>query len=573
MLKYEDAKEVMNKYYYGVNTSSLTLCDFRNQTSLVIRYNDSSFGNIRRIVFFDDIESFETFLDKFKWYEANKNYCDINILDYEDLFPNIYFSIDGKVVFDKDITNYEVKDVYSKKEVLDFLIKYYYECKRKNEVIYDKYNFLVDYYNDCIDLLCKEIGKKRLPNKLERISKKKINDSKVKDILNNKAINNNLILELINICYGLELNESYYELLLKYKKATNDLSLLLAYEAYIESLNGWKINSKELKDIENKYYVEDSVYSSFIEDSLDLVKNKYNYANKMGIKKIVCFLEEAFCNDDYQGIAERINNRKVKIGKNALFIDLEKQYNSCSKEEKQLATLYNTKYRGLFNHILDGSVIHEYNIKKLYKYIDEIEEVSRMKEECFDLIKDRIELDNNRDIKNDYFYNIVFSDYKEFLQSLVMILVSLNTICKKMVLNENITLFYRFNNDEMLSDKLMCYLMDNPSTLIETIKEDGGVLGRFRLKEGLPVVYSPYTIDLGVLYDEKNMDIEVTNNNSLDLAINIKDVNIDEDYRFNRVNYYDIIYDNSNGINVIKSILLNSSIRYEDYYVWNKKEV
>ena len=91
MLKYEDAKEIMNKYYYGINTSSLTLCNFRSHTCLVIRYKDNRFGNLRRILFFDDIEEFESFIQNFKWYESNKNICNIVLSDYEDLFPNLYF--------------------------------------------------------------------------------------------------------------------------------------------------------------------------------------------------------------------------------------------------------------------------------------------------------------------------------------------------------------------------------------------------------------------------------------------------------------------------------------------------
>ena len=118
----------------------------------------------------------------------------------------------------------------------------------------------------------------------------------------------------------------------------------------------------------------------------------------------------------------------------------------------------------------------------------------------------------------------------------------------------------------------MCYLVDNSDSLVETLKEGNGVLGLFYLKEGIPVVYSPNTIDFGALYDENSNEIDVINGNSFNLAINIKELDIIDDNRYNCVNYYDIIYDNSNGINMIKSILLTSSVKYINYYVTNKKE-
>ena len=225
--------------------------------------------------------------------------------------------------------------------------------------------------------------------------------------------------------------------------------------------------------------------------------------------------------------------------------------------EQSMLVLYNNhKYRKLFNAILEIEGFETLPIKKVISKINNIKGYSKIKSECFDLVKKRIDDPINASIKNGLFNGFDFTSYDSFLKSVINGLVKLRNVNNKMVLNGDINMYILVNKEKDILKKKFVMVTNDITRLKEEAKENHCMVGITLLKENVPVLYSPYYFDIGDIYTKGgSLQMYIKEMVDFDLLIEISDVNITiNDFKTKVTNYYSepVTIENVQVVNDIK---------------------
>ena len=207
----------------------------------------------------------------------------------------------------------------------------------------------------------------------------------------------------------------------------------------------------------------------------------------------------------------------------------------------------------------------EWTNKKLTKYLENQDSVSRFKEECIDELCSRLGQDINKNIREKYFVNINYKSFKLFVTDIVKLLMVLKNIDNKMVLSNDCQLYTTIPSISSLKNKYVYYLTDKNDVL--SIKDKKGVLGVFKVTKGTPVLYSPYSLDFGDLYDRNSRIIKEIRNNKISLIIDVNDVIITRDKKPSEVYYYKNVVDVVNGVSFVNDIKYSNKIVYYNFII------
>ena len=583
----EKALKVFKKYGFNSTNSSPYLCSIGNRIGVSFKYNDNRFGLIERSTFFDNLNELDTFLKLYRNYLDNGKSEHIYILldNYQVMFPNLIYAEDDKAVLnDEMVYKTKNKDDLSELEKLKLvasnLLSYYVDVSSRQVKHINNVSFMKNI------LLKKE---KELKNEIRKLSKKKEEEkittikteyfqydnslySSYKNYLDNireKDHAINLINRLWELNKKLEISKEYYRSIVISRELADKIRLLDLKIDYVKSLKGKKsflLNiNKNLKLIE-KEYVKDEIEDSYVDDKINKVRKKYSFFSNISIFYLDDYLKESLLNDDYDYLANKYSlDYSNKLNKGDIVDDLRNAYQLLNFDERRVLTLFNSKYKTIFELILEIPDFFEWTNKKLTKYLENQDSVSRFKEECIDELCSRLGQDINKNIREKYFVNINYKSFKLFVTDIVKLLMVLKNIDNKMVLSNDCQLYTTIPSISSLKNKYVYYLTDKNDVL--SIKDKKGVLGVFKVTKGTPVLYSPYSLDFGDLYDRNSRIIKEIRNNKISLIIDVNDVIITRDKKPSEVYYYKNVVDVVNGVSFVNDIKYSNKIVYYNFII------
>ena len=583
----EKALKVFKKYGFNSTNSSPYLCSIGNRIGVSFKYNDNRFGLIERSTFFDNLNELDTFLKLYRNYLDNGKSEHIYMLldNYQVMFPNLIYAKDDKAVLnDEMVYKTKNKDDLSELEKLKLvasnLLSYYVDVSSRQVKHINNVSFMKNI------LLKKE---KELKNEIRKLSKKKEEEkittiktehfqydnslySSYKNYLDSireKDHAINLINRLWELNKKLEISKEYYRSIVISRELADKIRLLDLKIDYVKSLKGKKsflLNiNKNLKLIE-KEYVKDEIEDSYVDDKINKVRKKYSFFSNISIFYLDDYLKESLLNDDYDYLANKYSlDYSNKLNKGDIVDDLRNAYQLLNFDERRVLTLFNSKYKTIFELILEIPDFFEWTNKKLTKYLENQDSVSRFKEECIDELCSRLGQDINKNIREKYFVNINYKSFKLFVTDIVKLLMVLKNIDNKMVLSNDYQLYTTIPSISSLKNKYVYYLTDKSDVL--SIKDKKGVLGVFKVTKGTPVLYSPYSLDFGDLYDRNSRIIKEIRNNKISLIIDVNDVIITRDKKPSEVYYYKNVVDVVNGVSFVNDIKYSNKIVYYNFII------
>lgn len=601
MLDFDTALGILNKY--GYTSISVPPYIYQNDKSIGVCYTyvDEDYGELERIRIFEKAEEFEDFIKKYNWYCANgKNYHVRMILDnYESINPKVIFLRNEKIMVEGemfDIDSYDARE--SQRELLDDVSKVIYESGDLL-LVYDEMKSRQLQYLKNIIALKNELRTRYydLQKEVDTYNKYKVErELKLLPEIADLGINENLeiaikdkynkyvslkpsyeeavvfLKEVWEFILSLELNTKFYEAQKEENDVRNERKVVEQKIALMKKLNdnlkpffGIDLVSK-FKKINKTCKEESSTISNeSIQESIDAVRRKYSFFEKLDILKTSDYLREAIQNTNYEDLALKYakdSNLDIETFArkplNEVAANLTVQYKEkLDISEQAILVLYNNKkYRVLFDFILNIENFDTMPIKQLLKKLNGIKDFSKLKSECYDSVKRRIDDPLNVSIKQSLFANYDFTTFDTFVESLVNELKKLRSINNKMIIDGNINMYLLVNNVNDIKNKKFVMVTNDLSSLYVKAKELNEMIGITLLKEKTPVLYSPYYFDLGDIYNkEASPQMTINEMINFELLIDTTDIIVNIDPNKTKVVKYQstpIIVENLSIVDDIK---------------------
>ena len=584
MIQIDSALELFNKYGYSSITSHPYIYQSGESVGICYKYIDEDYGELERIKVCKSIEEMQEFFESFKWYENNGKVRHVRMIldNYESYNPkNMYLRNDKIMVEGEmfDIDSYDQKEQLRKD--MDQVSKVVYEAGdlllvyneiKSRQLLYlkslvelknhlrSKYFELqkeVDTYN--------RVKAKRELTLLSDYTESGINDAmeiSLKDKYNQYIVKMpdlgealDFLKEVWELNYNLELNQKYYDAIREDSEIRNEIKVVEQKIELMKDLNddlkplfGTDLVSKFQKINQKCKETSANVSDETVNTQLDAVKRKYAYYSRLDPVYVSDFLREAIQNSNYEDLALKYATgatvdvlNKYKMPLNEVAADLTVKYREkLNVEEQSVMVLYNNeKYRKIFDVILSIPNFSSLTIKEVIKELNSIKGLSKLKTECYDSVKKRIDLPENASIKNSLFNNVDFTTFETFISSLISKLALLKSVNDRMTLPGDINMYLTVDNvNDLQANEFVMVTSDLPA-LKDEVLNTKEMIGITLLKGGTPVLYSPYYFDLGDTFSkDASPAMYIKEMVNLDLLVDISDiiVNIDPNMT-NVVNY------------------------------------
>ncbi len=576
MLDFETVLELMKKY--GYSSTSIHPYIYQNNDNIGICYTyiDEEYGMLERIKIFDNIEAFEQFLKEQSWLKSNgKNYNVRMILDnYESSMPKVLYLRNEKIMVEGEMDNIDNFDLReSQRKQMDEVSQILYEAGDLLLVYDEIKDRQLQYLKKIIALKNTLRGKYfDLQKEVDKYNKYKVerNLTLIPDVLDKGSINEVLevtikdqynkyiaqrpsleeikdfIKQVWDLNLGLELNTKYYEA----QKEENDIrNEIKVVDRKLELMRDLNEDLRPIFGIDlvgrfkkiNEVCRKESKYMSknYVNERLELVNKKYSVFDKLNLNYASDYLREAIQNTNYDDLAikystneseEKIN--KAKLPLNDVVSDLTIQYRDRLNQEAQsILVLYNnSKFAKIFNTILEIDNFEEVPIKNIMKKLNSIKGISKLKTECYESVKKRIDDPVNENVKNSLFNEIDFTSFETYISSLIKKLVVLKNVNNKMVIKSDFNMYTLVNKVEEVQNRKYISLTKDLNTMLNDAKENKCMIGICLLKENLPVLYSPYYFDLGDMYSKGASPLmEIKEMVNFELLVEVADVSVYKD--------------------------------------------
>ena len=587
-MNYDLALKLLKKYGFNSINDSPYLSCINNRFGVAIKYIDRCFGKIERTFLFDDEKKMDAFLKLYRRYldYGKRNEICIQVDDYRVMFPNVVFVKEGKLVLNEElleglVSKEKCNNLEKLKIVARNLLNYYLDLSSRQVEYINKVNVMKNILINKERILQEELRKIKKGKKEVKVTAVKEEVFKYDDSLYrsyeeylNKVVTEEhakkLIVNLWNFNKKLEYSNEYYDSLANILEIGKKIKIVDNKIAYVKSLKGKNLLlvnvNANLKQIEVKYDNE-KIDLSFKDEQLDKVKKKYELFDKISIYYLDDYLKEAYLYDNYDYLANKYKSDNSNRINKDIINELRKSYQLLSFNERRVLTLFNSKYKNIFDLILEIPDFSEWSNKKMTKYLEGIESVSRFKEECIDELCVRLVQEINKPIREKYFIDINFKSFKFFVQDMVNLLIGLKNINDKMILDGDIQLFMEFNNISSLKSKYVYYLSDNSNSIVYNAITKKHTMGVFKVLNGSPVLYSPYSLDFGDLYDKNSRRIMEASNSRISLVVDVNDVKITRDKKISEVYYFENRIEEKNGINVVTDIRYRNKLNYYNFTI------
>ncbi len=575
MLDFDTALDLLNKYGYTSISVHPFIYQDGDTIGICYTYVDEEYGMLERIKIFNDKEEFEEFLQMYNWVQTNGKMHHVRMIldNYESINPKVMFLRNEKIMVEGEMFDIESYDTRESMRVnMDPVSKVIYECGDLLLVYNEIKNRQLQYLKNIIKLknslrhkyfdLQAEVDKynkvkvERNLTLLPEVTESGINEGleiSIKDRYNqyiaarpdyDEAVD--FLKDVWDLCLELELNNNYYEAQKEETDIRNEMKIVDQKLTLMRSLNdelkpifGIDLISR-FKKINRVCKNESTAISSeFISQQMDAVRRKYSFYDKIDTLYTSDYLREAIQNSNYNDLAikyapganyEVISRYKTPL--NEVAASLSVQYrDKLSPSEQAILVLYNNpKYRLLCNAILSVENFDTVPIKTIMKAIGSIKGFSKVKSECYESVRKRIDDPVNQKLKSSLFAKFDFTTFETFVVSLVNSLAALKSVNEKMILSGDINMYVAVHKVEDLETKKFIMTTNDIQGLISIIKDSKNLIGITLLKAGTPVLYSPYCFDLGDLYTKgASPEMYIKEMINFELLIDNSDITINID--------------------------------------------
>ena len=587
MLDFDTAIEILKKYGFSSTSVHPYLYQNDNVIGLCYEYEDEDYGTLERIKVFDDKESFEEFVKQLNWLNVNgKTYHVRMILDnYESMNPKTLFLRNEKIMMAGEMFDIEQTDLReSQRNQMDEVSQILYEAgdlllvydeikgrqlqylqklvDLKN-VLRQKYFDLqkeVDIYNNnkverTLNLLPNVFDKGSIDEQLEIAIKDRYNlyisrRPSLEEITD-------FIKEIWNLNKNLEMNVRYYEAQKEENDVRNEIKVVDKKMELISNLNDeYKpfLGGIDLVNKFRKINIEcknesTSMADSYVTERIENINKKYAVYDELNLLYTSDYLREAIQNSNYGDLAIKYSKNakqdsfnKPRLPLNEVAADLtSKNHSQLSLDEQAILTIYNNhKFRKICNAILAIDNFEQVPLKDVVKKVSSIKGFSKLKTECYDSVKKRIDDPVNQNIKQALFNNYDFTSFETFISSLVRELAKLRNVNNKMTINSDINMYLLVKKLDDISNRKFILVTNDLSSLLVDAKENNLMIGIALLKEQMPVLYSPYYFDVGDIYSKNaSPEMAIKEMVNFELLIETSDIliNIDTN-KTNVARYY-----------------------------------
>lgn len=619
MIQIDSALALFNKYGYSSITTHPYIYQFGDSVGICYTYDDEEFGTLERIKVCKQLDEMKDFLEKQKWLEDNgKNRHVRMILDnYESYNPKVLYLRNNKLMVQGEMVDVEA---YDRKEDLrksmdmasqficeagDLLLIYneiksrqllylksLVELKNLTRSKYYELQKEVDVYN--------KTKTKRELSFVSEFTESGINEPleiAVKDKYNKYVVQipsleeaQVFLKEVWDLLHTLELNDKYYEAIIEDSEIRNELKIVDQKIAVMKELNGLD-KTLFCADLISRFQQinqsakENSVTVSreTVNMQLESVKRKYSYFNKLDPLYASDYLREAVQNTNYENLVLRYApgasvevKNSMNTPLNEIAASLTVQYREkLSEEEQSVLILYNNeKYRRICDGILAIPDFINIPIKDLIKTLSSLKGFSKLKTECYDNVRKRIDAPENVSIKTSLFSTFDFSTFETFLSSLVGRLELLNRANEKLKISGDINMYLSVNNVNDINSEQFIRVTSDLEELENNAYINKSMIGITFLEAGLPVLYSPYYFDMGDTFSrDASPAMYIKEMVHLSLLIDMDDVNVSIDPKMTRVVNYQSIREMEGNIALVKDLVLKNIIMFCKYALSTKNSV
>ena len=571
MLDIDMALNILRSYGYSSTTAYPYIFLKDELIGICYAYIDEEFGLWERARFFDQPEDLESFLKQYKWFEENgkKNNVRIVLDNYDSLNAKLFYLRNEKMMLPGEMFDLESFDLRDKqKHTLDDCAHILYEVGELllvyNEMKNRQMNYLirvnglkntlrkkyfelqteVDKYNKVkinrqLNLLPDVPANSSINEMLEQTIKDRYNQYKVAQTLSYDE----LVLflrEVWDLNSNLESNIAYYDaqadendIYNELRVVENKIDLLKRISDQEKPVFGVDL-VKSFKEINRECSETNSVMPiDYTQKKLDDINKKYSCYDSLDMFCLADYLKESLHNNDYNDLAIKYSkenrgnnayNRKLPM--NEIASKLTTQYKSSfSVDEQSVLVLYNSKFRKLFDLILDIENYEQLSIKNIIKILNKKQGFSKIKSECYDILKLRLNESVNMNIKKQVFANYDFSSFETFISSLIGDIQRLKNIDSKMLLNSDLKIYFYLDKKDILDNRHFILMTNDLNRLVSMTNNNENRIGLALLKKGLPVIYSPYYLDFGDLYSkDASHELHIKEMINFEMLVDINDV-------------------------------------------------
>ena len=615
MLDFDKALELMNKY--GYTSISVHPFIYQNGDTIGICYTyvDEEFGLLERIKIFENEEEFEEFLKKLNWVQTNGKVHHVRMIldNYESINPKVMYLRNEKVMVEGemfDIENYDAREAM--RADMDDVSKIIFECgdlllfyneNKSRQMQYlknlvnlkntlrNKYFELqkeVDIYNkvkvERVLKLVPEVTDIGINEAMEIATKDRYNLYVSQRPTYDEAVD--FLKEVWELNLNLELNLKYYEAQKEENDIRNEIKVVDQKLVLMKSLNeelkplfGVDLVSKFRKINKSCKDVSSSISEQSILSKIDAVHRKYSFFPELDFYYTSDYLREAVQNSNYKDLAKKYAKgksvgilSKYKTPLNEVAGSLSLQYrDNLSSDEQAILVLYNNKkVRALCDVILEIENFETVPIKQIVKKLNGIKGLSKIKSECYDSVKKRIDLPENGAIKATLFNNYNFSTFETFIDSLVRDLVKLKKLSGKLVLNGDINMYLCVDKVDELTKKKYVMVTNDLVRLQSLVQDSKSMIGITLLKKDIPVFYSPYYFDLGNIYAKDVVaPMEIKEMVNFEILINIEDLSVMVDPNKTNVAKYYTEPNIVDNLSIVDDIKMSTKTTFCKYVIMN----
>lgn len=614
MFDVNSALNVMKKY--GYDSTSLHPFLFKKDNSIGLCYSfvDDNFGILERIFLFSTLEEMDDFLKEFCWFKKNGKANNVRMIleNYETVNPKVIYLRNEKIMMKGEMFNLEQFDAMeARKKEMDEMSRIllessnlltYYDSVKKGQI--DYFTMMANQRNDLRQRyynLQKEVDNfnkfkidrplRLLPTNVDNCGISIPMEVVAKDRLSQyKSVNpsveeaTDFIKDIWDLNMGLELNDYYFKSQIEENRLQNEMIVVNKKMDLMKEINKKKnyffgvdlvgkfrkINRecKENANILNQDYINALINN---------IKAKYSYYDKIDCLSACNYLKEATQNSNYDILAQKYSVKEDVVEEvirwpiEQTIADLTNQYLKLNINEQAVMTLYNSKMKKLFDYILEIPAFYNVPIANIINILSEKNDFAKIKVDCYDNLVMRLDEAVNLNLKARVFKGIDFTSFESFVQSLVNSLACILNVDGRMVVNSDITLYFKLESLQSLETKYIYSLTNDLNSLVASLKKETDMIGLVLVRKGTPVIFSPYGINMSNLETKgATGEFKIINNEHINLIVDINDVILLRDSTFVNVVKYFSHSVKENGISIVDEMRVGGKTTFCKFTMSNK---
>ena len=589
MISFESALKIFKKYGYSSKTVHPYLYKNNKEVGINYSYIDSKYGITERVISFHNDLDFDLFLRRYQWYKLNGKKYNGKLNNYEVPNPQVLYIRNNHVMTDEEMFNIESFDRKEKNNLklsvakrylilAEELMDHYYQEKALKEKyvknLFNKEKELQRYYLDLQNLVDIYNLNNTHP-KLDDVKKEFTTNLDLESNINtklaeykNKLPKEEDLKELINKIWelnkSLEINNNYMYALRYNDDVDEEMRLVVTKIDFMKEI----ISKKRFKivDLKKQFKLIDnqSTYESIYDDNFeakykDFVNKKYDQKDNINEFRLCEYLNNFKSNKEYdiernvsrckKDITEKIEDFDTSLEE--VNKDLTKQFNNnLNDDEKYALILYNSFYRELFDMVQEIDNFNKLPISEVIGLLNITSSFLSIYDECYIKVKQLLNEEVNKKIKNTIFKNINFENKELFIKSIIDNINILININDKMKLKYNYKLYFSTEDFDNLGKEDFIHTSSIIAPFLIDKSNNYRVITA-NVKKGVNVLFSPKYISKP-LDNAYNKEIEIIENESPEIIIDTRDVSIDKDKNtiiYSRFNFNNIKTKNYTYVN------------------------